>query len=46
MRVAGISIPKEKRIVISLTYIYGVGPTLAKKILVKATESRGILRNI
>ncbi|KKR34638.1 MAG: 30S ribosomal protein S13 [Candidatus Magasanikbacteria bacterium GW2011_GWA2_40_10] len=36
MRVAGISIPKEKRIVISLTYIYGVGPTMAKKILAQA----------
>ena len=36
MRVAGISIPKEKRVVISLGYIFGIGPTLAKKILVKA----------
>ena len=33
MRVAGITIPKEKRIVISLTYIYGIGPTTAKKVL-------------
>ncbi len=36
MRVAGITIPKEKRIVVSLNYIYGVGPTLSKKILAKA----------
>ena len=36
MRVAGINIPKEKRIVISLNYIFGVGPTLSKKILAKA----------
>ena len=36
MRVAGINIPKEKRIVISLDYIFGVGPTLSKKILKKA----------
>lgn len=36
MRVAGITIPKEKRIVISLNYIFGVGPTLSKKILAKA----------
>ncbi len=36
MRVAGISIPKEKRIVVALNYIYGVGPTLSKKILAKA----------
>ncbi len=33
MRVAGVIIPKEKRIVISLTYIYGIGPTTAKSIL-------------
>ncbi len=39
MRVAGITIPKEKRVVISLGYIYGIGPTLAKKILVKAKIS-------
>lgn len=39
MRVAGITIPKEKRIVISLTYIYGVGPTMAKHILAKAKIS-------
>lgn len=33
MRIAGINIPKDKKIVFSLPYIYGVGPTLAKKIL-------------
>ena len=36
MRVAGINIPKEKKIVISLNYIFGIGPTLSKKILAKA----------
>ncbi|MFH1292053.1 MAG: 30S ribosomal protein S13 [bacterium] len=36
MRVSGVNIPKEKRIVIALTYIYGIGPTRAKQILVKA----------
>ncbi len=39
MRVAGITIPKEKRIVVSLNYIYGIGPTLSKKILAKAKIS-------
>ena len=29
-RIAGIDIPREKRVEISLTYIYGVGPTAAK----------------
>ena len=36
MRVAGTSIPKEKRIVISLNYVFGIGPTLSRKILKKA----------
>lgn len=31
-RIAGVDIPNEKRIVTSLTYIYGIGPTTAKKI--------------
>lgn len=35
-RVSGVNIPNEKRIVISLTYIYGVGPTRAKAVLAKA----------
>lgn len=34
MRIAGINIPADKKIVISLPYIYGIGSTLAKKILV------------
>jgi small subunit ribosomal protein S13 len=32
-RIKGIDIPSEKRIEVSLTYIYGVGPSLSKKIL-------------
>lgn len=32
-RIAGVNIPAEKRIEASLQYIYGVGPTLAKKAL-------------
>lgn len=39
MRIAGITIPKEKRIVASLPYIYGIGPSLARKILKKAKIS-------
>ena len=31
-RIAGVNIPKEKRFVISLTYIYGIGVTTANKI--------------
>ncbi len=32
-RIAGVNIPSNKRIVIALTYIYGVGPTISKKTL-------------
>ncbi|MET2985759.1 30S ribosomal protein S13 [Aureibaculum conchae] len=35
-RIAGIDIPKNKRGVISLTYIYGVGRNRAKEILANA----------
>jgi small subunit ribosomal protein S13 len=31
-RIAGVDIPREKRLVISLTYIFGVGPTIAQQI--------------
>jgi small subunit ribosomal protein S13 len=31
-RIAGVNIPKEKRFVIALTYIYGIGRTTANKI--------------
>jgi small subunit ribosomal protein S13 len=32
-RIAGIDLPREKRVEIGLTYIYGIGPTTAKKLL-------------
>ena len=35
-RIAGIDIPKDKRALIALTYIYGIGPTSAAKIMEKA----------
>ena len=35
-RIAGIDLPKEKRIEIGLTYIYGIGRTSANKILAPA----------
>ncbi len=35
-RISGTTIPKEKRAVIALTYIYGIGPALSKKILAEA----------
>ena len=38
-RIAGVDIPREKRVVISLTYIFGIGNTTAKKILADAGVS-------
>lgn len=35
-RISGVDIPNEKRIETALTYIYGIGPTLAKRILESA----------
>ncbi|MEK7625349.1 MAG: 30S ribosomal protein S13 [Patescibacteria group bacterium] len=36
MRISGVNIPKEKKIEFSLRYVYGIGPTLAKKVLQSA----------
>ena len=36
-RIAGVDIPRDKQIWISLTYIYGLGPTSAHKILARTT---------
>lgn len=38
-RIAGVDIPREKRVVISLTYIYGIGRTTAQQILAEAGVS-------
>ena len=38
-RIAGIDLPTDKRIVVALTYIYGIGPTTAKKLLASAGVS-------
>ena len=41
-RIVGIDIPNEKRIVVSLTYIYGIGPSTASKILAAVGISEDI----
>ncbi len=38
-RIAGIDVPRDKRVVISLTYIYGIGKSTAQKILLDAGVS-------
>ena len=35
-RIAGIDVPRDKRIDVALTYIYGIGPTLARRITQQA----------
>jgi len=41
-RIAGVDLPNNKRIVVGLTYIYGIGPTLSRRIL----EEAGIDENV
>ena len=41
-RIAGVDIPNNKRVVVSLTYIYGIGNSIAKKVLENAKVSEDI----
>jgi small subunit ribosomal protein S13 len=41
-RIAGVDLPRNKRVVIALTYIYGVGNTTARHILDKAGVGQSI----
>lgn len=41
-RIAGVDLPRDKRIVIALTYIYGIGEATAKKICADAGVSKDI----
>ena len=41
-RIAGVDLPRNKRVDIALTYIYGIGHTRSKEILDKADVSGGI----
>ncbi len=38
-RIAGVDIPREKRVIVSLTYIHGIGPTSASRIVSTASVS-------
>jgi len=35
-RIAGVDIPRDKRTVVALTYIYGIGPTTAGRVVTSA----------
>jgi Ribosomal protein S13 len=41
-RIAGVDLPRDKRIVVALTYIYGIGDTTAKKICADAGVSEDV----
>ena len=41
-RISGVDLPKEKRVEIGLTYIYGIGRTTSNKILAEAKVSPDI----
>ena len=32
-RIAGVDVPREKRVIVGLTYIYGIGPTSAQQLI-------------
>ncbi len=38
-RISGVDIPREKRVIVSLTYIHGIGPTSASQIVTAAAVS-------
>ena len=41
-RIAGVDLPRNKRVVIGLTYIYGIGNSTAQKILSEAGVSEDV----
>ncbi len=41
-RISGVDIPRDKRVLISLTYIYGIGPTRSREILTATNISEDI----
>ena len=41
-RIAGVDIPRDKRVVVSLTYIYGVGLSTSQKVLKECGISEDI----
>jgi len=45
-RIAGVDLPRQKRIEIGLTYIYGIGPNISRRILQKESEINNIRKVI
>lgn len=44
-RIAGVDLPRDKRIEVALTYIFGIGPATARKIIVESKVSPDIRVN-
>jgi small subunit ribosomal protein S13 len=38
-RIAGVDIPRDKKVFVALTYIYGIGPTLSRRVLDRTNVS-------
>jgi small subunit ribosomal protein S13 len=38
-RIAGVDLPREKRVAVGLTYIFGIGPSVARRILAETGVS-------
>jgi len=41
-RIAGVDLPRDKRVVVGLTYIYGIGPATSAEILRKLSISESV----
>ena len=41
-RIAGVDLPRDKRVVVGLTYIYGIGPTTSAEILRKLSINESV----
>ncbi|MCB1164695.1 MAG: 30S ribosomal protein S13 [Leptospiraceae bacterium] len=41
-RISGVDLPRDKRVVVGLTYIFGIGPSLSRRILSKAGVDESI----
>jgi small subunit ribosomal protein S13 len=39
-RIAGVDIPRDKKVFVGLTYIFGIGPTLSRKVLDRTNVSQ------
>ena len=45
-RISGVDLPREKRVEIGLTYIYGIGLSSAKRILAEANDNSFVIHHI